>query len=125
MKKLMQMSALSRIFKRSKDKVTAFGITDVGQQAYHNEDYCLLMPQKSIYIVADGMGGHKAGDVASMSAVKAISKYFTHEVTARMRSDVQVIREEMINAVREASAVPFTFMTPSIKSPLLCLNAGC
>jgi len=53
------------------------GLTDVGREREHNEDSFGLMPQYNLFVVADGMGGHRAGDVASQMAVKAIDEFFT------------------------------------------------
>jgi len=53
--------------------VRAAGITDVGRVRSINQDCFHLIEDKSIYIVADGMGGHAAGDQASRIAVKTIT----------------------------------------------------
>jgi protein phosphatase len=46
--------------------------TDVGKKRDHNEDAFLCDDQLGLYVVADGMGGHAAGEVASQEAVEAI-----------------------------------------------------
>ncbi len=43
--------------------------TDVGQQRNHNEDYVWGNPETGLYIVADGVGGQRHGEVASRMAV--------------------------------------------------------
>ena len=57
--------------------LTMAGITDPGMVRDHNEDCYLIVPQKGLAILADGMGGHLAGEVASSLAVNVISSYLT------------------------------------------------
>ena len=52
----------------------AAGLTDIGKVRSINQDSFHLMEDKKIYIVADGMGGHAAGDQASRIAVKTITE---------------------------------------------------
>jgi serine/threonine protein phosphatase PrpC len=57
-------------------RAIAFGMTDVGLQRDHNEDSYAVLSEYGLYIVADGMGGHRAGDVASRIATDSISEFF-------------------------------------------------
>lgn len=54
-------------------KINSFGLTDVGQKRDHNEDCFIENHSLGLFVVADGMGGHNAGEVASQMAVDIIS----------------------------------------------------
>lgn len=57
-------------------KLEYAGRTDVGRKRAHNEDYFGIIPDSSLFIVADGMGGHSAGEVASRLAVETVTQFF-------------------------------------------------
>jgi serine/threonine protein phosphatase PrpC len=51
------------------------GLTNIGKKRKINQDSIYLNPEKSLFIVADGMGGHKGGEVASSLAVQHIPEH--------------------------------------------------
>jgi protein phosphatase len=56
--------------------VTFGAKSDVGLKRHHNEDRFCTVPHLGLYVVCDGMGGHRSGEAASRLAVEAIEKHF-------------------------------------------------
>src|SRR5271154_973016 len=53
-------------------KVESYGLSDVGLIRPNNEDIFKILPEKQFFVLADGMGGHNAGEVASLKAVESM-----------------------------------------------------
>ncbi|MDX2051110.1 MAG: Stp1/IreP family PP2C-type Ser/Thr phosphatase [Polyangiaceae bacterium] len=79
-------------------RAVAAGVTDVGLQRDHNEDSFAILSDEELFIVADGMGGHRAGDIASRLATEAIRDFFqvtaTEDVTWPFHFDARLTEEE-------------------------------
>jgi serine/threonine protein phosphatase PrpC len=73
----------------------ASSLTDKGCVRSNNEDYCLVEPGLGLYVLADGMGGAKAGERASRIAVDTVAEV----VVGAQHRDSQVL----IRAVEEAN----------------------
>ena len=58
-------------------RVLASGRTEVGCVRKHNEDNFLLEPELGLFVVADGLGGHAAGEVASQIVVEKIGDFIS------------------------------------------------
>ena len=54
--------------------LSAYGKTDVGLLRSNNEDSFFLDERSGLFIVADGMGGHAAGEVASKMAIETVCR---------------------------------------------------
>jgi len=57
-------------------RIEVAGISHVGMKRNHNEDNLLLLPEEQLFCVADGMGGHSSGEVASKIAVEEVAEFF-------------------------------------------------
>jgi len=97
-------------------KKMAYGATDVGRERQVNEDYFLISRDKHLFIVADGMGGHNAGDVASKQATKICDSYLTPSVLEKIKDDIRRIRDTIIKSLLHAH---MTILEMADKSPHL------
>ncbi|RMH15148.1 MAG: Stp1/IreP family PP2C-type Ser/Thr phosphatase [Acidobacteria bacterium] len=99
-------------------RVRSFGMTDVGLLRSHNEDYLDVDDKNRVYVVADGMGGHNHGEVASRIAVETINKFIretddadstlplTYDVKLKRHSNhlkrsIHIAHDQVLNAIRE------------------------
>lgn len=71
-------------------KIKACGISDVGLIRSNNEDVLAELAELRCYIVADGMGGHQAGEIASREAVVSLSTC--------LRKNFQILESSLENA---------------------------
>ncbi len=78
--------------------------TDVGLRRERNEDSFLYDEEMGLYCVADGMGGHRGGEVASSMAVKTLLEFIR---SANDQSRNYGARELLVRGYEEASAKIF------------------
>jgi protein phosphatase len=93
-------------------------MSDVGRARTHNEDCFEIDPRRRLYLVADGMGGHRYGEVASRVAVRAIREFVaaTDDADAgapvaldirlrrhsnQLRNAVRVAHDKVLSAIRQ------------------------
>ncbi|GAB6135196.1 PP2C family protein-serine/threonine phosphatase [Thermococcus prieurii] len=90
-----------------------YGITHVGGRK-HNEDGLLIMklPDGYLLAVADGLGGHNAGEVASRLALNAIAEVFEGEYVGGLEEDLLAI------LLRNAHEVAHSVVRERAKGPL-------
>lgn len=118
-------------------KINAFGKTDVGLMRTINQDSIFVSTQPigklpNLFIVADGMGGHKAGDVASREAIERFVKYActTHMSDPANILDAGIISInkdifDMANSNRDYSGMGTTFVAASlVENHVYIANVG-
>lgn len=69
------------VIKQMPFKVTAYGISDIGLVRQNNEDAWAQLPELNFFVLADGMGGHRAGEVAAKEAVSSLCDHFKQTLT--------------------------------------------
>ena len=80
-------------------EIEAIGLTDTGRVRARNEDSLLIDPIASLFAIADGMGGHAAGDVASQTAIAAFANSFieTRNAIQAMQAANRALIERVMN----------------------------
>lgn len=95
--------------------------TDVGMKRTHNEDYFSLIEDERLFVVADGMGGHSSGEVASRMAAETLGEFYRHskdeEATWPYKMDVNMgyIENRLVTAVRMANCRIFESAAKDIR----------
>ena len=90
-------------------KVEAHGATDVGRQRSRNEDQFLVSLERSLFAVADGMGGHAAGDIASRTAIETVDRLVDGppaNAAARAAELVEATRAANVAILQDAEREP-------------------
>ena len=81
-------------------KFDVWAKTDVGLKRDINQDTILVDPELNLFIVADGMGGHKGGEVASALAVETVQEVIRTRLQGKGRINP---KETILEAYRDAS----------------------
>lgn len=91
-------------------------MTDVGCTREHNEDdFYLSEGDEALCVVADGMGGHRSGEVASAMAIRVICEYYREttvdgngdEVLVQGDHQMRLDEYRLVKAVRTANRAVF------------------
>ena len=75
-----------------KPKVTFKGLSNVGLVRQNNEDYWCFCQESNLFILADGMGGHNCGEIASKAAVDKLQILFQNQMAIGKKDIVSVKR---------------------------------
>ena len=101
-------------------RITSNGVTHTGHVRTRNEDSILLLPEESLWIVADGMGGHQAGDFASQTITQNLGLFKQQQ---SIDDSILLLEENVINSntiIRRKSEK--LGKTTTIGSTVVCLH---
>lgn len=101
-------------------RLECVGMTDVGTARDHNEDdFYLSRDDEALCIVADGMGGHRSGEVASAMAIKTMVEYYREtmpkgglngrELGTRQseEGEIDLNKRRLVQAIQKANTAVF------------------
>ncbi len=94
---------IKKLFGLDQNEISCFGRTDTGMVRKKNEDNFCIQPGQKLFVVADGMGGHQGGEVASQTAIECLAKIFTPSTVTVISGNSEEIRHTMLNSFRRCN----------------------
>ena len=111
---------------RYSEMLDAFAVSDIGRRRHNNEDAALAMPRHGCFVISDGMGGGKAGEVASSMMVTLLERELRQAAELPSEQEGAIIRSsyEVNVAIKDyASAHGYSAMGATVVALLFnCWN---
>ena len=109
-----------------KQRWRSWAITDTGKRRKHNEDALLNRPEAGLWVVADGMGGHKAGDVASQLIANTLKDVSPTVPLENYIKDVERCLQNVNTKLRQFAAKEYgNHLVGSTVVALICESQRC
>ncbi|MFI3187135.1 MAG: type VI secretion system-associated protein TagF [Methylococcaceae bacterium] len=104
----------------------SWAVTDTGKRRKHNEDSLLDRPEAGLWVVADGMGGHQAGDVASQLIVNRLQDLSPTSPLEDYISQVESCLQKVNTELRELATKEYgNHLVGSTVVALVCESQRC
>ena len=108
------------------------GRSHVGMVRAINEDACLVLPERGLWAVADGMGGHEAGDIASQMVIETLQQIepptswsgFLQTVRSSLHDVNQRLREESAQRYHHRTIGSTVVVLIAYETQCACLWVG-
>lgn len=85
-------------------KLAAYGLSDIGPVRQNNEDVWELVPDCDFFVLADGMGGHQAGEIAARETVDALCRLVRKKVhPIKDKLSPEKLKELLIKAIQHVN----------------------
>ncbi|NGX58459.1 MAG: putative protein phosphatase 2C-type [Chlamydiae bacterium] len=91
-------------------RVESWGLTDIGLVRTNNEDVWSQLKDDQFFIIADGMGGHRAGEVAAKEAVEALSRIVSQGFREKPSKDFSLneLKEFLYSGIIDVNSVVYS-----------------
>ncbi len=85
-------------------KIDSWGISDVGLTRPNNEDAWAIAAQGHFFAVADGMGGHRAGEVAARETIQTLCRFMDKLFAKKPKFSTDQVSIALSTAIRETNS---------------------
>lgn len=87
--------------------VSVYGLSDIGLVRHNNEDVWAQLSNERFYVLADGMGGHQAGEIAAREAVDHLCSSFKQRMTLIDRRNLREVRQVVFEVIQSVNQIVY------------------
>lgn len=77
--------------------------SDKGRRRFNNEDACFVLKHDKVYVVADGVGGNKSGEIASRTAVNEVANYILENPVDEIETE-EALKDYFEDCIKKANS---------------------